>query len=164
MYVCLKTIHCALDKGCVYKITFSYRKLMYPAFNVPSGSIRQRLVQAHSTGTTTIMTAANSAIFLLVLCPFPGTAFLFAWLPASSQAASWLPVGLQAYTEHLLGFSLYPLSGSDGTFGNTSIRASLCCRSTLRQPGGLGRGKGRRHELWLRSHPWRSYEPKQWER
>lgn len=85
IYVCLKPAHCALDKSYVYKIIFNCYRHMYPAFNMLSGGMRQRLVQAHSTGTTTIRTAAKAAVFLLALWPFLGTVLLLAWLPAFLQ-------------------------------------------------------------------------------
>lgn len=97
---------------------FSYCKHTYPAFNMPSGTISQRVVQAYSTGTTTIRTVTKAALFLGALLLFLGAAFLLAWLPASSQAAMWLPVGSQACVEGLLGFPLHPPSSHDGTFGS----------------------------------------------
>lgn len=93
----------------MYKIMFSYCKYMYPAFNVPAGSISQKLVLAQGTGTTTTRTVAKPAIVLLALWPFLATVFLLAWLPASSQAATWLPVGSEACVEALLGFPLHPM-------------------------------------------------------
>lgn len=141
MYVCLKTTRCALDKGCVYKIMFSYRKLKYPAFNMPSGSIRQRLVQAHSTGTTTIVTAANSAILPLALCPFLGTTFLLAWLPASSQAAPWLPVGLQLTLRVCLDFLSIPWVAAMALLG-THPSGPACAAGAL-SGSRVGSGEGR---------------------
>lgn len=102
------------------------------------------LLVASSTGAMTIRTVTKAAVFLLALWPFLGTGkCLLAWLPASPQAATGSP-GAHRPVQRVSLVSSLSLKCSDGMFGSTSVRASPCCRSTLRQPSRLRRGKAAR--------------------